>query len=182
MVTWAPTSSKLLIISVYAPQELNERRDLWDYLRTIIDRWEGDTVIMGDFNEVCLEHKRFGSMFNRQRAIAFNNFISSACLIDLPLEGYAFTWAHKSASKMSKLDRYLISEALNIAIKAGRKKKTKRSNDKKINIQQNLSEDDKLIDQGKSNDKILIKRITLLNDLQELNNRNAMKISQKTKI
>ncbi|GJS58182.1 zinc finger, CCHC-type containing protein [Tanacetum coccineum] len=40
MGTWAPTSSKLLIISVYAPQELNERRDLWDYLRTIIDRWE----------------------------------------------------------------------------------------------------------------------------------------------
>ncbi|GKB70054.1 RNA-directed DNA polymerase, eukaryota [Tanacetum coccineum] len=26
-------------------------------------------------------------------------------LIDIPLEGYSFTWAHKSASKMSKLDR-----------------------------------------------------------------------------
>nr|GEY75748.1 RNA-directed DNA polymerase, eukaryota, nucleotide-binding alpha-beta plait domain protein [Tanacetum cinerariifolium] len=38
--TWAPTSSKLLIIFVYFPQELNERRDLWDYLRTFIDRWE----------------------------------------------------------------------------------------------------------------------------------------------
>ncbi|GKA96564.1 RNA-directed DNA polymerase, eukaryota, reverse transcriptase zinc-binding domain protein [Tanacetum coccineum] len=61
-------------------------------------------------------------------------------------------------------------------------KKLKRSNDKKINIQQNLSEVDKLIDQGKSNDEILIKRITLLNDLQELNNRNAMEISQKAKI
>nr|GEW86843.1 phytanoyl-CoA dioxygenase [Tanacetum cinerariifolium] len=52
----------------------------------------------------------------------------------------------------------------------------------KINIQQNLSEVDKIIDQGKSNDEILIKRITLLNDLQELNNRNAMEISQKAKI
>nr|GEX81061.1 RNA-directed DNA polymerase, eukaryota, nucleotide-binding alpha-beta plait domain protein [Tanacetum cinerariifolium] len=62
-----------------------------DYLCTFIDRWEGDTVIMGDFNEVCSEHERFGSTFNRQGAIAFNNFISSACLIDLPLEGYAFT-------------------------------------------------------------------------------------------
>nr|GEU38273.1 RNA-directed DNA polymerase, eukaryota [Tanacetum cinerariifolium] len=110
MGNWAPTSSKLLIISVYAPQELNERRDLWDYLRTFIDRWEGDTMIMGDFNEVRSEHERFGSTFNRQGDITFNNFISSACLIDLSLEGYAFTWAHKSASKMSKLDRYLISE------------------------------------------------------------------------
>nr|GEZ19903.1 RNA-directed DNA polymerase, eukaryota [Tanacetum cinerariifolium] len=207
MGTWAPTSSKLLIISIYAPQELNERRDLWDYLRTFIDWWEGDTVIMGDFNE--------------------------ARLIDLPLEGYAFTWAHKSASKMSKLDRYLISEgvldlfphlsalcldrrlsdhqgfnsfvkttwkslniiepnglirlkknlqALKIAIKAWSKEANKRSNDRKINIQQNLSEVEKLIDQGKSNDEILIKRITLLNDLQELNSRNAMEISQKAKI
>nr|GEV24518.1 RNA-directed DNA polymerase, eukaryota [Tanacetum cinerariifolium] len=98
--------------SVGCSGELNERRDLWDYLRTFIDRWEGDTVIMGDFNEVRSEHERFGSTFNRQGAIAFNNFISSACLIDLTLEGYAFTWAHKSASKMSKLDRYLILEGV----------------------------------------------------------------------
>ncbi|GKA00293.1 hypothetical protein Tco_0672843, partial [Tanacetum coccineum] len=52
--------------------ELNERRDLWDYLRTLIGRWEGDTVIMGDFNEVRSEHERFGSTFNRQGAIGFN--------------------------------------------------------------------------------------------------------------
>nr|GEW43091.1 RNA-directed DNA polymerase, eukaryota, reverse transcriptase zinc-binding domain protein [Tanacetum cinerariifolium] len=73
-------------------------------------------------------------------------------------------------------------QALKIAIKAWSKEANKRSNDRKINIQQNLSEVDKLIDQGKSNDEILIKRITLINDLQELNNRNAMEISQKAKI
>nr|GEY20337.1 RNA-directed DNA polymerase, eukaryota [Tanacetum cinerariifolium] len=259
MGTWAPTSSKLLIISVYAPQELNERCDLWDYLRTFIDKWEGDTMIMGDFNEVRSEHERFGSTFNRQGVVAFNKFISSTSIIDLPLQGYAFTWAHKSASKMSKLYSYFISEgvldfflhlsalcldrhlsdhrlillretnydygpspfqffhswfamegfnsfvettwkslnivelnglirlkkklqALKIAIKAWSKEANKRSNDRKINIQQNLLEVDKLIDQGKSNDKILIKRIKLLNDLQEVNNRNAMEISQKAKI
>nr|GEW01336.1 RNA-directed DNA polymerase, eukaryota, nucleotide-binding alpha-beta plait domain protein [Tanacetum cinerariifolium] len=38
--------------------KLNERRDLWDYLRTFINRWEGDTVIMGDFNEVHSKHER----------------------------------------------------------------------------------------------------------------------------
>ncbi|GJT02922.1 hypothetical protein Tco_0824091 [Tanacetum coccineum] len=56
-------------------------------------------------------------------------------------------------------------QALKIAIKAWSKEANKRSNDRKINIQQNLSEVDKLIDQGKSNDEILIKRITLLNNL-----------------
>ncbi|GJY76316.1 RNA-directed DNA polymerase, eukaryota [Tanacetum coccineum] len=55
---------------------------------------------------------RYGSVFNVQSATAFNNFISLESLIDLPLDGYAYTWVHKSANKMSKLDRFLISEGL----------------------------------------------------------------------
>ncbi|GJY82327.1 RNA-directed DNA polymerase, eukaryota [Tanacetum coccineum] len=85
---------------------------LWDYIRLLIDRWEGECVIMGDFNEVRSEHERFGSVFNVQGTNAFNNFISLANLIDLPLDGYAFTWAHKTTCKMSKLDRFLISKGL----------------------------------------------------------------------
>nr|GEV87508.1 RNA-directed DNA polymerase, eukaryota [Tanacetum cinerariifolium] len=45
-------------------------------------------------------------------ANVFNNSINITGLVDLPLEGYCFTWAHKSASKMSKLDRFLISKGL----------------------------------------------------------------------
>ncbi|GJV80075.1 RNA-directed DNA polymerase, eukaryota [Tanacetum coccineum] len=86
MGTWVPTSTKLLIISVYAPQELTKKCDLWNYLRSLIDRWDGETAIMRDFNEVRYEHERFGSTFNSQGANTFNNFISLAGLIDLPLE------------------------------------------------------------------------------------------------
>nr|GEZ25781.1 RNA-directed DNA polymerase, eukaryota [Tanacetum cinerariifolium] len=64
--TWTPTSTKLLIISVYAPQDLNDRRILWDFFRQLLDSWDG----------------------------------------------YSFTRSHKYASKMSKLDRFLISEGL----------------------------------------------------------------------
>nr|GEV78358.1 RNA-directed DNA polymerase, eukaryota [Tanacetum cinerariifolium] len=74
--------------------------------------WDSECVIMGDFNEVRSEHERYGSVFNVQSAVAFNNFISLASLIDLPLDGYAYTWVHKSATKMSKLDRFLISKGL----------------------------------------------------------------------
>nr|GEV01115.1 hypothetical protein [Tanacetum cinerariifolium] len=66
------------------------------------------------FNEVRSESERFGTLFNPQGANAFNSFISSTGLTDLPLGGYSFTWAHKSATKMSKLDRFLISEGLMI--------------------------------------------------------------------
>nr|GEV80712.1 RNA-directed DNA polymerase, eukaryota, reverse transcriptase zinc-binding domain protein [Tanacetum cinerariifolium] len=97
---------------------------------------------------------------------------------------------NKKETKIRKLEEIRLRkmrggrklQVLKIAIKAWSKEANKRLNDRKINIQQNLTEVDKLIDQGKSNDEILIKRITLLNDLQELNNRNAMEISQKAKI
>ncbi|GKE34887.1 RNA-directed DNA polymerase, eukaryota, partial [Tanacetum coccineum] len=83
-----------------------------DSFLAISDSWDGECILLGDFNEVIFDHERHGSLFNSHGANAFNNFINMAGLIDLPLEGYSFTWAHKSASKMSKLDRIFISEAL----------------------------------------------------------------------
>ncbi|GJS98817.1 RNA-directed DNA polymerase, eukaryota [Tanacetum coccineum] len=112
MGTWVPSSSKLLIISVYAPQDLTKKRVLWDYILHLIDQWDGDCVIMGDFNEVRTEHERYGLIFNVQGENTFNCFISLAGLIDLPLNGYAYTWAHKTVNKMSKLDRFLVSKGL----------------------------------------------------------------------
>nr|GEU42637.1 RNA-directed DNA polymerase, eukaryota [Tanacetum cinerariifolium] len=46
----------------------------------------------------------------RSSSRLFNHFITSSGLVDVKLEGYSFTWAHPSATKMSKLDRFLISE------------------------------------------------------------------------
>ncbi|GJR84790.1 RNA-directed DNA polymerase, eukaryota [Tanacetum coccineum] len=112
MGKWIPNDKKMLIISVYAPQELAEKKMLWQYLKHLIDRWKGDVIVMGDFNEVRSEDERFGSIFNDRGAAAFNSFISSGGLVEVPSGGYSFTWSHKSASKMSKLDRFLISEDL----------------------------------------------------------------------
>ncbi|GJQ93066.1 RNA-directed DNA polymerase, eukaryota [Tanacetum coccineum] len=110
--TWIPSSTKLLVISVYAPQDLTKIRTLWDFIHYLIDSWDGEYVLLGDFKEVRFEHGWHGSLFNSHGANSFNNFITRTGLIDLPLEGYSFTCAHKSASKMSKLDRFLISECL----------------------------------------------------------------------
>ncbi|GJW68875.1 RNA-directed DNA polymerase, eukaryota, reverse transcriptase zinc-binding domain protein [Tanacetum coccineum] len=51
---WIPNAKKCLIISVYAPQEVSEKKMLWSYLNHVIDNWSGETIIMGDFNEVRL--------------------------------------------------------------------------------------------------------------------------------
>nr|GEV91264.1 RNA-directed DNA polymerase, eukaryota, nucleotide-binding alpha-beta plait domain protein [Tanacetum cinerariifolium] len=84
---WVPSGKKLLIISVYAPQELNEKKMLWDYLILVINNWNCEVIIMGNFNEVQKQTKRFGSKFNVHGADAFNLFISTAGFEEVPLGG-----------------------------------------------------------------------------------------------
>ncbi|GKE02706.1 RNA-directed DNA polymerase, eukaryota [Tanacetum coccineum] len=110
--TWIPTNTKILIVVVYAPQAPALKHMLWEYISTLINRWGGETIVLGDFNAVRSEEERFGSVFNKFCARSFNQFITSSGLVDVKMEGYSFTWSHPSASKMSKLDRYLVSDGI----------------------------------------------------------------------
>nr|GEX06005.1 RNA-directed DNA polymerase, eukaryota [Tanacetum cinerariifolium] len=83
-----------------------------EYLIHVVNQWHEEVMIIGDFNEVRLITDRFGSKFNRQGADVFNSFIANAGLEEVPLGGSAFTWCHKSATKMSKLDRFFVSNNL----------------------------------------------------------------------
>nr|GEZ43970.1 RNA-directed DNA polymerase, eukaryota [Tanacetum cinerariifolium] len=107
---WRQTGIDLLIIAVYAPHDLKDKQMLWDYLTYEIGKWKWEVVIMGDFNEVRYKSDRFGSVFNVQGANVFNSFITNARLKEVPLGGSSFTWCHKSATKMSKLDIFFISK------------------------------------------------------------------------
>ncbi|GJV10819.1 RNA-directed DNA polymerase, eukaryota [Tanacetum coccineum] len=86
---------------------------LWSYLNHMIDNWRGESILMGDFNEVRSKEERFGSIFNNHNAIAFDSFISLGGLVEVPLGKIVLlNVAIKSGNKMSKLDRFLISESL----------------------------------------------------------------------
>ncbi|GKB03643.1 RNA-directed DNA polymerase, eukaryota [Tanacetum coccineum] len=71
---WIKSGMDILIVVVYAPHDVRDKRLLWDYLSHVSNQWAG--------------------------------------LEEVPLGGSAYTWCHKSASKMSKLDRFLVSENL----------------------------------------------------------------------
>nr|GEW39691.1 RNA-directed DNA polymerase, eukaryota [Tanacetum cinerariifolium] len=101
--TWLPINSKILFAAIYAPQEASCKRVLWEYVSILIGRWNGETVILGDFNEVRSIDESRGSCFNPSSARVFDHFISSSGLVDVKLEGYAFTWSHPSGSKMNHL-------------------------------------------------------------------------------
>ncbi|GKE36385.1 RNA-directed DNA polymerase, eukaryota, partial [Tanacetum coccineum] len=84
-VVWLKTGKNLLIVAVYAPHDLKDKRMPWDYLVHEITKWHGEVVIMGDFNEVRYKSDRFGLVFNVQGANVFNSFIANAGLEEVPL-------------------------------------------------------------------------------------------------
>nr|GEX71328.1 RNA-directed DNA polymerase, eukaryota, reverse transcriptase zinc-binding domain protein [Tanacetum cinerariifolium] len=171
---WIPNAKRYLIIFVYAPQEASEKRMLWSYLNHVIERWNGETILMGDFNEVQYKKERFGTIFNNHNALAFNSFFSSSSLAEVPLGGCAFTWCHKSSSKMSKLDRFLISEDTwsnsNISDNNAISKLMKRL--RHLKVQTRLSVDHELLN----------KRVNVMNLLHDLEKLKATEIAQKVKI
>ncbi|GKA46650.1 RNA-directed DNA polymerase, eukaryota [Tanacetum coccineum] len=64
-------------------------KGLWEFLGHLIDTWDGECVLLGDFNEVRSINERFGTLFNSAHgAISFNDhsisLASSRPLVDLP--------------------------------------------------------------------------------------------------
>ncbi|XP_024958879.1 uncharacterized protein LOC112499834 [Cynara cardunculus var. scolymus] len=107
---WLSSQVDLGVINVYAPHDFQNKKLLWEELLGTIRKaprlaW----VICGDFNEVRAAEERKGSNFDPIGARFFNDFIASAGLIDIRLGGRKFTWMSRDYSKLSKLDRFLVS-------------------------------------------------------------------------
>ncbi|GJZ99205.1 RNA-directed DNA polymerase, eukaryota [Tanacetum coccineum] len=196
---WITTGKLLLIISVYAPQELTVKKLLWDYMFHVIANWKGEVIIMGDFNEVRNKNERFGSVFNVQGVNAFSSFISSAGLEEVPLG-------------VITLDRYLsdhrpilLRESKNLVeapvdpsnamlnlmkmlkylkkkIRAWNNDMRKNSKNSKLMFKAKLSELDSVIEIGNGNGDIINKRMAVVKSIQELDKLQSLKAAQKTKI
>ncbi|GJW02345.1 cytochrome P450 [Tanacetum coccineum] len=106
---WIHFNTPCLMIVVYAPQEFERKVILWDNLSNLVTSFNGPSLVFGDFNEVHEEAERMGSIFCHRGARAFNSFILNSDLIDLPLSGRNFTRINKRGTKLSKLDRFLVS-------------------------------------------------------------------------
>ncbi|GJR20023.1 RNA-directed DNA polymerase, eukaryota, reverse transcriptase zinc-binding domain protein [Tanacetum coccineum] len=56
---WLKTGMETLLVVVYAPHDVRDKRTLWDYLVNVCNQWNGEVVMMGDFNEVRIKSDRF---------------------------------------------------------------------------------------------------------------------------
>ncbi|GKE78516.1 RNA-directed DNA polymerase, eukaryota, reverse transcriptase zinc-binding domain protein, partial [Tanacetum coccineum] len=172
-----------MIVVVYAPQEAKEKRMLWDYLAHVSNQWVGKLVMMGDFNEVRYKSDRYGSNFNAHDAEIFNSFIYNAGLDEVPLGGSAYTWCLKSASKMSKLDRFFVSENLLSMCPNITAITLERSNSRGeiYFLKEELRSCDEVIDKGDCSNEVVHKRTEILNKIHQVNNIQASEIAQKAK-
>ncbi|GJW67193.1 cytochrome P450 [Tanacetum coccineum] len=68
------------------------------------------SIVFGDFNEVRNASERLGSIFDATGASVFNKFIFTSGLCDLPIGGKRFTRMDIIGSKLSKIDRILVSK------------------------------------------------------------------------
>nr|GEY15121.1 cysteine-rich receptor-like protein kinase [Tanacetum cinerariifolium] len=85
MGNWIPLNTTCVFIIVYAPQDPRKKKQLWLDLKAVIDSANVLSLVMGDFNVVRSQSERIGSNFCHRSASAFNEFISSSGLFDLPM-------------------------------------------------------------------------------------------------
>ncbi|GKC35982.1 RNA-directed DNA polymerase, eukaryota, reverse transcriptase zinc-binding domain protein [Tanacetum coccineum] len=113
---WKNSVGIFSMINVYGPQDPQTKSALWNKLADFMHNHNGKFILFGDLNVVRNEQEKFGSIFSSHKAGHFNAFIDSSGLIDLPIGGCYYTWMNKAGTKLSKLDRFLISNDILEAI------------------------------------------------------------------
>ncbi|KAJ9548105.1 hypothetical protein OSB04_020648 [Centaurea solstitialis] len=113
LVVWGNWTGKDTLcgfINVYAPHSASKKKELWSKLLDVITTHkEVAWVIFGDFNEVRRPEERKGTVFTYSGAKAFNEFIHNGGLSEIRSGGRNFTRYSKDGSKLSKLDRFLVT-------------------------------------------------------------------------
>ncbi|GJR68224.1 putative RNA-directed DNA polymerase, eukaryota, reverse transcriptase zinc-binding domain protein [Tanacetum coccineum] len=110
--SWSGLSSKVGLLNIYGPQSSSLKEPLWSSIENLINSFNIVWIIFGDFNVVRSVDERAGSIFDQREANAFNDFISRVGLFDFPFGGRKFTRFDKAGSKLSKLDRFLVTPNL----------------------------------------------------------------------
>ncbi|GJR52184.1 RNA-directed DNA polymerase, eukaryota [Tanacetum coccineum] len=109
MGTWVNADEECMFINIYAPQQPDEKRKLWAEIKRCCSIFNGLIFVFGDFNAVRRVSERVGSQFITSAANDFNSFIMDARLVEVKKGGRRYTRISRDCTKLSKLDRVLVS-------------------------------------------------------------------------
>ncbi|GJU54666.1 RNA-directed DNA polymerase, eukaryota [Tanacetum coccineum] len=204
--TWIPNNMDMLIISVYAPQSQVEKRSLWNYITSLLSRWNGEYMVLGDFNEVRFERERMGSVFNAQgaticldrhlsdhRPILLRDVIADYRAIPFRLyhswlgwEGFdqmvTKVWESTILNDRNMMVWFIkklqiLKKEIRLWVATMKLKQSARAND----IKSKLRVIDTTLDQGGVSDNILLSRIELMKQLHDVKSNEARDQLQKAK-
>ncbi|KAK9668538.1 hypothetical protein RND81_13G067700 [Saponaria officinalis] len=98
---------------VYAFNDTNERKVLWQRMNVLRTSIAGPWVMCGDFNTVLSPMERMGGRTTNEEMDDFRNCIEDCGLFDGYVTGCFFTWNNKQGPEMrvySRLDRFLVNQ------------------------------------------------------------------------
>ncbi|GKE26600.1 putative RNA-directed DNA polymerase, partial [Tanacetum coccineum] len=98
------------LVNVYGPQQSSQKKALWIELHSLISSRNAIWIIFRDFNAVRFPKERVGCSFSISEATTFNDFIAKSGLLDFQMGNHRFTRFNREGTKMSKLDRFLVSQ------------------------------------------------------------------------
>ncbi|GJS12910.1 RNA-directed DNA polymerase, eukaryota [Tanacetum coccineum] len=126
---------------------------LWQYLAHIIGGWNGDVIIMGDFNEVRFDSFVFESWkdIQIQDQNAMLNFAKKLKI----LKGRIHSWVKDEKEKAHVL---------------------------KNSLKKKLADIDSIVDKGEVTSDVLEVRLDTMNSLTKLENMESIELAQKAKI
>ncbi|KAK2638138.1 hypothetical protein Ddye_025933 [Dipteronia dyeriana] len=78
---------KVIFCNVYATNQVSGSMELWNFIINAQVALPGTWVIEGDFNSVLHQSERIGSSCITRSIKNFNNFVNSAKVVDIPLQG-----------------------------------------------------------------------------------------------
>ncbi|KAH1193898.1 hypothetical protein GmHk_19G054826 [Glycine max] len=112
--TWTKDNKKVYITNVYAPCDLQGRRDQWEELKHLKALYhDGPWCLLGDFNSIRHHQERLSSsqsVGSSTNISEFNSWIADMDVEEVRSVGRCFTWCRPNGTVMSKLDRFLLSD------------------------------------------------------------------------
>lgn len=99
------------VVNIYAPNDVVDRRGVWEELLALKAVSSNPWCVGGDFNEIKAISERVGCQRMERGMKDFLEFCNDMELLDLLMMGRRFTWTnYQDHAIHSRLDRFLISQ------------------------------------------------------------------------
>nr|GEU67726.1 RNA-directed DNA polymerase, eukaryota [Tanacetum cinerariifolium] len=185
LCVWEATIFKKVYATISNNFQVSCKRILWDYVATLIGRWNGEAIIVDDFNKVRSKDERRGSSFNPSSARFFDHFTSSSdhfLVSDGIISLFPSITAVCLDRHLSDHRSILLHEDLKVIIRCWVKDKRVHMSGAKVSIRNELCDIEKELDHDVVSDANLLRQLELKRQLHDINLMEAKDSIQKSKV